>query len=361
MLDNAEEEVSSNPNQPLSKNQMFAERARESDTHWGFSQDNSKKNPLRRINDKILSHLKIVLPPQKYQVLDKSIESARLWHRDTVQETRPFLSTIKDRFRSLVEEPGLFASLVSIELGQASKGYAEARGNRSPIGNMMVEGPLALQAGVELRKFIETNADHLSQNNIEAQEAYEELASSFGIDTNSRLFKDPKLVEYMRKSFMLWPAYGEVVKYTGIPIQAALSALFIMQPEVNQFVSQNAMSVDIGAIAATGALLIWRAKQEELAIKEKGYNPDFMQTAPVILTSSIDGEGHLKRDIKKWVWIINGVDLAKVTAIYTLPFAWNEHLLAAALLTNATDMIYHGGFNLAFRKNLVGKVKDKFN
>lgn len=315
------------------------------------------KSFLRRVNDKLQSRLEGILPTEKVNASRSALESARNYEIAGFRSDSPLVDKLYSPIRKLLEEPSLTVCLATMYLGEVSVKGAEKKGRKSPIGSFLVNTPVALQAASELRRFIETKSEDLASEGSNARQEYGELAQKFGLKPDSRLFNDPRIVEYLCNSFMLWPAYGEFVKYTGIPIQAALSALFILQPTMNEFISRNAITVDLAAIATSAVLLCWRAEQEAATIREKGYNPDFLQTASVILTSKVNEDGSLRRDIRKWVWIVDTVDLAKVAVVYTIPVAWNEHLLAASLLANIPDMLYHGTFNLAVRKDVVSKVK----
>ncbi len=307
-----------------------------------------RPNPFQVLNTRLEVYLNNHLPASTAEQLNVALMSARN-QEDRVSTEVSLPQKMSSMFRRITEEPGVSGALLSVFVGYLSKDYAESRGNRSPIGEFLIKAPIAVQATVEMRKFVESNGEVLAQGNEEMRSLYESIASKYGLDSNSPLFQDPKMVANLRKSFLLWGPYGETVKYIGIPVQAGLSALFLAEPTLHQCIKENWLSVNAGAVVATGGALYWRAKQEITSIEELGYNPDFLQTAPVLLTARVNSEGEMVKDTNKWVWIVNGVDMVKVMAMYNLPFAWNIHLFTAAMLTNVVDQLYHGGFNIALR------------
>ncbi len=303
---------------------------------------------FRHVNERIEGYLRNRLPVDTRDPLEYALDRARVKRKPA--EDRPLREKLFSRFSNVLTEPLITLSLLSVGIGQASTDLAEKWGKKSPIGSFMVQAPIKIQATSDLREFVQEKGTELSQGDEEARKQYELIASNYGIDSNSRIFRNPQLVQNLRSSFLLWGPYGESVKYIGIPAQAGLSALFLFQPDVNKFVSDNFAAINLGAVALTGGLMHWRVQQEKKAIEDVGFNPDFLQTSLTLLTSKRGENGRVVHETGKWVWIVDAVDMVKVSALYTLPVSWNSHLLTAALMTNVVDQVYHGTVNNVFRK-----------
>lgn len=307
-----------------------------------------EKGLFRNINQKAEHYLRTRLPTEVKDPLEFALERARITRRS--QGERPLREKFYSSLNNVLTEPCITLSLLSVGMGQASIDFAKKNDRKSPIGSFMVQAPIKLQATADLREFIQEKGGELLQGDKNARKQYEQIASNYGIDSNSRIFQNPELVQSLRSSFLLWGPYGESIKYIGIPVQAGLSALFLLQPDANKFVSENFAAINLGSIVLTGGLMYWRVQQEKRAIEEVGFNPDFLQTSLTLLTSKIGKDKKLVYEAGKWVWIVDAVDTVKVAALYTLPVSWNSHLLTAALMTNVVDQLYHGTVNTVFRK-----------